>query len=213
MAIGQINFKSKSIQARIVFSALLVFAIITNPRISFGHGGEDHGESQPKTASSEKGTISRTSRIGEVEVMVKHPFLEPDTATLAKLFLTKYATNEPSVKVTAAVEIESSNGAVSQVAVEKTDVAGSYNLKIPALPEGSYTMRAKITYAGETDTVTFSGINVEHPAVETVTGMSWLRTVLLILTGSLVFALFALLMFFVWLFAGSGETRNETVSA
>ena len=172
MAIGQINFIRKSIQSRIIFSAFLVFAIIGSPLMSFGHGGEDHGDSQPKTAPSEKGSISHTSRIGELEVMIKHPFLEPDTATLAKLFLTKYATNEASDKVTAAVEIESSNGAVSQVAVEKTDVAGSYNLKIPALPEGSYTMRAKISYAGETDTVTFSGINVEHPAVETATGMS-----------------------------------------
>ena len=213
MAIEKMNLIRKMIQSKIVFSALLVFAIIGDPLISFGHGGEDHGESQPKTAPSEKGTISRTSRIGELEVMVKHPFLEPDTATLAKLFLTKYATNEPSDKATAAIEIESSNGAVTQVAVEKTDVAGSYNLKIPALPEGSYTMRAKITYAGETDTATFSGVKVEHPAAEMATGMSWLRTILIFLTGSLVLALFAGLMFFVWRFAGSGDIRNETVSA
>ncbi len=207
------NFTRKSIHARIIFSALLVFAIIIDPLMSFAHGGEDHGDSQPKTAPSEKGSISRTSRIGELEVMVKHPFLEPDTATLAKLFLTKYATNEPSDKATAAIEIESSNGAVTQVSVEKTDAAGIYNLKIPALPEGSYTMRAKITFAGETDTATFSGVKVEHPAAETATGMSWLRTILILLTGSLVFALFAGLMFFVWRFAGSGEIRSETVSA
>lgn len=213
MEIGQINCTRKSIHSRIVFSALLVFAIIVDPLMSFGHGGEDHGDSQPKTAPSEKGTISRTSRIGELELMIKHPFLEPDTATLAKLFLTKYATNEPSDKATAAIEIESSNGAVTQVTVEKTDVAGSYNLKIPALPEGSYTMRAKITYSGETDTATFSGLKVEHPAAETATGMSWLRIILISITGSFVFALFAGLIYFVWRFADEGEIRNEPVTA
>ena len=181
--------------------------------MSFGHGGEEHGDSQPKTVPSEKGSILHTSRIGELEVMIKHPFLEPDTATSAKLFLTKYATNESSDKATAVIEMESSNGSVTQIAVEKTDVAGSYNLKIPALPEGSYTMRAKITYSGETDTATFSGLKVEHPAAETATGMSWPRTILIFLTGSFVFALFAGLMYFVWRFAGESEIRNETASA
>ena len=74
-------------------------------------------------------------------------------------------------------------------------------------------MRAKITYAGETDTVTFSGVKVEHPAAETATGMSWLRTILIFLTGAFVLALFAGLIYFVWRFADEGEIRNETVSA
>ncbi len=182
---------------------------------AFAHGGEDHGDSQAKQAPSGKGTISRTSRIGELEVMIKQPVLEPDTATLATLFVTKYATNEPADKVTAAIEIESSNGTLTQVSVEKADAAGSYNLKIPALPEGSYTMRAKITYAGETDTATFSGVKVEHPAAvaASISGMSWLRTILIFLTGTFVFALFAGLMYFVWRSADEGEIRSETVSA
>ena len=181
---------------------------------AFAHGGEDHGDSQPKTAASEKGTISRTARIGELEVMVKHPLLEPDTATLAKLFVTKYATNVPADKVTAAIEIESSNGAVTQVTVEKSDDAGSYNLRIPALLEGSYTIRTRITYAGGTDTATFSGVKVEHPATESATpSMSWLRTVLIFLSGGFVLALFAGLIFFVWRTADDGEIGNETVSA
>ena len=180
---------------------------------AFAHGGEDHGDGQPKTAASEKGTISRTARIGELEVMIKHPFLEPDTATLARLFVTKYATNEAADKVTAAIEIESSNGAVTQVTVEKADAAGSYNLKIPALPEGSYEIRARITYAGGTDSVTFSGVKIEHPAAESAMGMSWVRTILIFLTGTFVLALFAGLMYFVWRFAGRGKIRSEIVSA
>ena len=74
-------------------------------------------------------------------------------------------------------------------------------------------MRAKITYSGETDTATFSGVKVEHPAAETATGISWLRTILIFLSGSFVLALFAGLMYFVWRFADEGEIRNETVIA
>ncbi|MEO7673009.1 MAG: hypothetical protein ABIU09_02900 [Pyrinomonadaceae bacterium] len=178
----------------------------------FAHGGEDHGDSQPKTAVSDKGTVSHTSRIGELELMIKHPAMEPDTANLARLFITKYSTNEAADKVTAVIEIESQNGAVTPVAVEKVDAVGSYNLKIPALPEGTYTMRAKITYGGETDTATFSGVTVSHPAAEAATGTTWLRSTLMVLVSAVVLALFAGLGYFVWRFADEGEIRNETVS-
>ena len=200
----------KAAAAWLVINSLFFFG--TNLTV-LAHGGEDHGDSQPKSTASEKGIITHTARIGELEVLVKHAAFEPDTATLARLFVTKYSTNEAADKLTAAIEIESSNGTVTQVTVDKTDAAGSYNLKIPALPEGSYTMRAKITHAGETDSVTFSGVKVEHPSAETVAGMSWLRTILIFLIGAFVFALFAGLTYFVWRFADEGEIRNETVSA
>ncbi|MEJ7622360.1 MAG: hypothetical protein WKF34_00040 [Pyrinomonadaceae bacterium] len=145
--------------------------------------------------------------------MIKHPAIEPDTATLARLFITKYSTNEAADKVTAVIEIESSGGAITQVAVEKVDAAGSYNLKIPALPEGSYTMRAKLTYGGETDTATFSGVTVAHPAVEPATGMSWLRSGLMVLITAMVLALFAGLGYLVWRSADEGEIRSESVTA
>jgi len=179
----------------------------------FAHGGEDHGDSQPKTAVSDKGTVSHTSRIGELELMIKHPAIEPDTATLGRLFITQYSTNEAADKVIAVIEIESSSGAVTQVAVEKVDAAGSYNLKIPALPAGSYTMRAKITYGGETDTATFSGVTVAHPAAEAATGMTWLRSILMVLITTIILALFAGLAYFVWRSADDGEIRSESVTA
>ncbi len=179
----------------------------------FAHGGEDHGDSKPKTAVNDKGTVSHTSRLGELELMIKHTSIEPDTATLARLFITKYATNEAADKITAVVEFESASGVVTQVAVEKADADGSFNLKIPALPEGSYTMRAKVTYGGETDTATFSGITVSQPAAEAATGISWLRSTLMVLVSAVVLALFAGLGYFVWRFADEGENRNDTVSA
>lgn len=200
----------KSAAAWCVVYSLLILG--SNFQI-FAHGGEDHGDSKPKTAVSDKGTVSHTSRIGELELMIRHPAIEPDTATLARLFITKYSTNEAADKVTAVIEFESPSDAVTQIAVEKVDAAGSYNLKIPALSEGSYTMRAKISYGGETDTTTFSGVTVSHPAEEAATGMTWIRSILMVLVTVVVLALFAGLAYFVWRFADEGEIRNDAVSA
>lgn len=200
----------KSAATCLVLHSLLILG--SNFQV-FAHVGEDHGDSKPKTAVSDKGTVSYTSRIGELELMIKHPAIEPDTATLARLFITKYSTNEAADKVTAVIEIESPSGAITQVAVEKVDAAGSYNLKIPALLEGSYTMRAKITYGGETDTATFSGVTVAHPAAEATTGITWLRSILMVLVTTVLLALFAALAYFVWRSADEGEIRNKTVSA
>lgn len=195
-----------------VLSLLLIIAGSSGSGI-LAHGGEDHGDSKPKSAVSDKGTVSHTSRIGDLELMIKHPAIEPDQATSARLFITKYSTNEAADNVTTVIEFESSNGAVTQVAIEKADAAGSYNLKIPTLPEGNYTLRAKITYGGETDTATFSGVTVSHPAAAVETGMTLLRSTLMLFVGALVLALFAGLGYFVWRFADEGENRNETVAA
>ena len=174
---------------------------------TFAHGGEDHGDSQPKTTASDKGIVSHTARLGDFELMLKHPPLEPDTATSARLFVTDFKTNAPAGDVAPAIEIESSNGSVAQAAVEKTDAAGSFTVKIPALPEGTYVVRTKLAYKGETDTATFSGVEVKpQPAASTAdAGMSWARFALITFIFTLVLALFGGLIFFVWRFAGEAD--------
>lgn len=200
---------------------LVAFWFFGNAAPVFAHGGEDHGDAKPKTTASDKGTISRTARLGEYELTLKHPALEPDTATAARLFITKFQTNEAIDKATAQIEIESANGAASAttaVAVEKTDIAGTYSVKIPALPEGVYAVRAKLTFNGETDTATFSGVEVKTQTAEaadsTANGMSWARTALIVFVFALVLGLFGGLIYFVWRYAETGgETyKEETVS-
>lgn len=181
----------------------------------FAHGGEDHGDQKPKATTSDKGTITRTARLGEYELTLKHQFLVPDMATSAKLFVTKFQTNEPIETGNPAIEIESASGSVTGAAIEKTETAGSYNVKIPALPQGTYTVRAKLTYGGETDTATFSGVEVAPapPAAEST--LSSGRTALIAFVLALVLALFGGLIYFVWHFAdgGSESLKEETVSA
>ena len=144
--------------------------------------------------------------------------LEPDAATSAKLFITKFETNEAVADAVPTMEVESSGGSVTQVAVEKSDVAGIYNLKMPALAEGNYTIRTSLKSAKGSDTATFSNVEVAHSeatdAETTGSATSWLGTILLFLVGAIVLALFGSLFYFAWRMA-AGEKRigEEAVSA
>lgn len=183
----------------------------------FAHAGEDHGEAKPKTETNAKGTVSHAMRLGEIEVMLKHPLPAPDTATEARLFVTNYETNEAFKDVSAAaVEVEASNGAVTPAVIEKSETAGIFNVKIPALPEGKYVVRAKLTHGGETDTATFSGVEVfNQPAASAENGgLSWLRAGLIGFVSLIVLGLFGALAYFVMRFGAAGEpVGKETVSA
>ncbi len=180
------------------------------------HGGEEHGDQQPKATTSGKGTVTRSARLGEYELTLKQPLPEPETAAAAKLFVTKYKTNEAVENAAAKIEIESvSNGSITEATVEKTDTAGSYSVKIPALSQGVYTIRAKLTYNGETDTATFSGVEVAPaPIGLTESGMSWARTVLIAVIFAFVLTLFGGLIYYVRRFADGNESaiKEETIA-
>jgi len=195
---------------------LLIVLLAGNALQIFAHGGEDHGDAKPKTQTTDKGTVSHSSRLGDLEVMLKHPVFAPDTATEARLFVTKFETNEAFKDVAPAVEIESATGAVTQTKNKKSETAGVFSVKFPALPEGTYTVRTKLTHDGETDTATFSGVEVKNqPLAEAENGgMSWLRTVLIGFVFLIVLGLFGALSYFVLRFSSTGERINkETVSA
>ncbi len=179
------------------------------------HGGEDHGDEKPKVPTTAAGTVSRTSRLGDFEVMLKHPLLEPDTAAAGQLFITKFATNEPFSDANPAIEIEPANGgSVTEIAVERTDAGGSYVLKIPAFTEGAYTIRVKANVGGKIDTTTFSGVEIAHQEVAAASGGgSWLQT---LLTGFLLIiglTLFGGLIYFAVKIIRNTPVIEETVSA
>ncbi len=214
------NMKSTNINSTwrdfvLALLLLLTLGFWGNASSVSAHGGEDHGDEKPKAPTTTAGTISRTARLGDVEILIKHPSLEPDTAATARLFITKFATNEPFGDANPAVEIESANGgSVAEIAVEKTDAGGSYILKIPAFAEGLYTVRIKTTVGGKTDTATFSGVEIAHQeAAVTNGGSSWLQT---LLTGFLLIiglALFGGLIYFAVKIIRNTTVSEETVSA
>lgn len=183
------------------------------PTAILAHGGEDHGDTKPQTQTTAKGTVSKTARLGEFEVLIKYSQLEPDAAAHAQLFITKYETNDAVTGAGLNVEIESENGSVTAVPVEKGGETGTYALNIPALPEGAYTLRAKLDVEGKSNTATFAGVRVEHPQAEiSETGMSVVRIILMLLAGSALLAMFAGLFYFVWRFAGNTQIDDEAVT-
>ncbi len=176
----------------------------------FAHGGEDHGDTKPAVVSNQKGMIARTARAGEFEILLKHSPIEPDAETAAKLFITNFATNEPFADAKPTVEITAKDGRTFEATAIKSDAPGSFSFTLPPLPEGTYTVLAKLNSAGKADTATFSGISVEHPAAESATTSgSWLRTILMVLTGAVVLGLLGSLLFYAFRFTQGEQTGEE----
>jgi hypothetical protein len=115
---------------------LIAFGVFGNIPQIYAHGGEDHGDSQPKSTADVKGIVLHTARLGDLEVMVKHPLIEPDAATAGRLFITNFQTNTAADKVNPALEIESAYGTVTPITVEKTDAAAVATIsKFPLFPQ------------------------------------------------------------------------------
>jgi hypothetical protein len=196
-------------------SVFLVLVFWGSIAPALAHGGEDHGDEKPKTVSGDKGTVLHTTRLGGLEVSLKHPLLVPDTATFGRLFVTRFETNEPFGQGDPAIEIEGATGsAVAQAIVERSETAGVYVVKFPALPQGTYTIRAKLTYSGETDTAAFSGVEVAPASTASAEDgeMSWTRTVLIAFIFSVVLSLLGGLVYFVLRFSGDEPMKGETAS-
>jgi cobalamin biosynthesis Mg chelatase CobN len=205
-------------RAKIVRSACLltIVGIISSiflPIVVQAHGGEDHGDQKPKTTANAKGVISHSGRLGELELMVKHPAMEPDKSTTGLLFITRFETNEPFKLVDAKVEVESASGSVFTAKVESGEQAGTYNVTFPAMPAGLYTMRANVSHDGETDTATFSGIEVKPAAATAEGSSSWMSGMLIGVVFLAVIILLIGLMYFVWRFAAGPGVNEEALSA
>ena len=210
--ISIVNMKMRSFAATLLLS--LTLSLFGNVFQVLAHGGEDHGEAKPKTETTEKGTVLHTTRVGDLEVMLKHERLTPDAANAARLFVTRFETNEASSDVAPAIEIEAANGTVTQATVEKTGTAGGFTVKIPPVAEGIYLIRAKLTHGGETDTATFSGVDIAHQqAAATETNSSWAQTALMVALFLIALALFGGLAYFAVRVFNNKPMREETVSA
>lgn len=205
---SQSRAKTQRVSAGLVLTFLGLF--LSSTSVVMAHGGEDHGDQKPKTTSNAKGTVTHSTRLGDLEVMIKHPTLEPDVATQGQMFVTSFATNEPVGNVAAAVEIETSTGLVMTANVEGGGQPGVYSLKIPSLPQGTHVVRANLTYKGETDTATFSAFQVEPKALVTDGGSpSFLRSAGILAIFGLVIVLLGGLAFLVWNITGRDSIRNE----
>lgn len=203
------------LKAKEFLIALAAFALALSGSAAniLAHGGEDHGAAEPKTVTTDKGTISHTSRVGDLEVLLKYQQLTPDAAAAARLFVTKFKTNESFAAVVPAIEIEAANGAVIAATVEKTASAGSFTVKFPPLAAGNYLIRAKLTHAGETDTATFSGVQIQNAPSTATVGNSWAEIALTAFLVSIAALLFGGLVYSAVRGLRNEPLREETFSA
>ena len=191
-----------------------VFLLVFLAAPVFAHGGEDHGDAKAKTVSSAEGAVTHTARAGEFEIMLKHAPLEPDAATFAKLFITRHATNEPFADGTPTIEITAPDGKTFEASEVKSNAAGSYSLKLPPLAEGNYTILARFSAAGKSETATFSAVTVEHSHTETLAEAgSWAQKALMALAALIVLGLFGGLIYFALRIVKSEPVGEEAVSA
>jgi hypothetical protein len=212
-ALNKEQGKIEPIRAGAVILFALVILLLSGASSVMAHGGEDHGESKP-AVTTPNGMVSRTARLGDYEILLKYLLFEPDTPLSGRLFITRFATNEPMGDAVIEAEVESPTGMVTAITVEKTDAAGSYVLKIPALQEGSYTFRTTLRTTGKTDTATFSNVDVGlHETAASSSASSWTQSLLMTILLMVGAVLFAGLIFFAFRAVMDKPIREEAVAA
>ncbi|MBA3320956.1 MAG: hypothetical protein H0T45_05855 [Pyrinomonadaceae bacterium] len=159
----------------------LVVMLLMPGASALAHGGEDHGEKKAPVVSAGTGTITRVARVGDFEVTVKHLPIEPDKEIAARVFVTRFETNEPVGKALVFLAF-GDGGSAPEVSATATSTPGIYEVKLPPLPKGQYKLTARLDVNGTSGAAQYGAIEVAPappPAVES--GSSWARTALIAL--------------------------------
>jgi len=142
-------------------ASLLVVAALTAvlPAMNLAHEGEDHGESKTPVIAAGTGMVTRTARAGNWEVAIKHPSLEPDKEIPARLFVTRFETNEPIANAQVRVTLTGTAAPVEAVATAGS-TAGVYEVRLPPLPQGEYRLAAQVGANGMGQTAQFGALQI-----------------------------------------------------
>lgn len=125
---------------------------------ALGHGGEDHSEDAAKVVSEAGAKVVRTATAHEMEIVVKHDSVVPDTPWQAELFLTDAATNAPiaDAKITLIV------GSV-RTSAAPGEIAGMSLADVSAQPAGAYDLAVQVERGGETFDVKVGALTIAAP--------------------------------------------------
>lgn len=164
-------------------ASLLVVAALTAvlPVTSLAHEGEDHGESKAPVVAAGTGMVTRTVRAGDWEITLKHSPLEPDKEIPARVFVTRFETNEPIANAQVRVILTGAAAPVEAVATAGA-TAGVYEVRLPPLPQGEYRLAAQIGANGANQTAQFGAMQVvPAPPAQVESSSGWARTALIAL--------------------------------
>lgn len=200
------------------FSALTALSILLAMTIGgggeqvFAHGGEDHGDQKAPVVSKGTNMIVRVARVGDLEVVIKDPPIEPDKETGARLFITHFATNEP-VSGAKVVVVFQGDAPIEVSAVAST-TPGMYEIKLPPLPQGQYKLLARIEHDGENKTAEYGSVAVAPlPVTATNALATWARTALLILGGLTVLGVLGAFIYMLLPAVRRSRIRGEVAAA
>lgn len=143
-------------------AALLAFLMLASPALAFAHGDEDHGDKK-KAVAAGPGMVARTARVGDYEVMVKHPALEPLHEHPARVFITRYATNEPIKDAVVNLVIAIKGKELIKVLAKAAARPGEYEATLPSLDAGTYNLSAEIAADGANETASYGAVAIETP--------------------------------------------------
>lgn len=147
----------------------LGFILLVLPSASSAHEGHDDGAKKP-AVTAEAGMVARTARIGDYEVMMKHPVLEPLREHSARLFITTYATNEPVKEATANLIIAAKGKEPIKVVAKPSARAGEYELTLPPLDSGNYSFSVIAKFGEVEHTASYDAVAIEAPQPAAATG-------------------------------------------
>ena len=136
--------------------------LLALPSASSAHEGHDDGAKKP-AVTADAGMIARTARVGDYEVMMKHPALEQLHEHSARLFITLYATNEPVKEATANLVIAAKGKEPIKVAAKPSARAGEYELTLPPLDSGNYSFSVIVKAGGVEQTANYGAVAIEAP--------------------------------------------------
>lgn len=146
------------------------------------HGGEDHGEGKASVVSTETGMLTGLARVGDYEAMIEHPPLVPDKAVAARLFITRFATNEPIEEAHVTVTLTGEDNATVEAAGSASSTPGIYEVKLPPLPQGQYKLAARVEAAGTTGTAQYGVVQIRSSVPSEAESSSlWARAALIVL--------------------------------
>lgn len=150
------------------------------------HEGEDHGgESSVAAVSVSADTEVRTARVVDLEVTLKHRSIEPDKAGAARLFVTRFDSNEPVELATVTLSF-TGDGMDAEATAAAGSTVGMYEAVLPPLAQGTYRLAARVEIAGVTQTIRYGVLKVAAAPAPMIESSSSRTRTALIATGLLI---------------------------
>ncbi len=177
----------------------LLFTLTAPADSAFAHGGEDHGDVKPQSVSPGTNMVVHVARAGDFEVVIKHAPIEPDQEMVARVFVSRFANNEPVTGAKPVVTLTIDGGSPMELTAAAGATPGMYEVKLPPLPKGQYKLSARVDYKGESESAEYGSLQVSpQPVAASAVVASWARSALIALGGLLGIALIGLIGFVIY---------------